>query len=318
MPKISVVIPSYNHAAYIGAAVKSVLTQTETDLELIIVDDGSTDGTMDILSGYSDPRIKIFPQTNQGAHAAINRGLRETSAEYLSILNSDDYYEPKRLEKTISVLQSDGGVGLVGSHIRIINQYGKQIGIKHGYKDSEPWLLEAPDKSFRAGLDLTDALLTENYWSTTSNYVFTRSHFENAGDFLPLRFVHDWDFALRLARLGKMVMLPEPLVCYRVHERNTIREDRAALIFEICWILAVHIPVFMSDPAFFNHTPLQKRIDQLLHSIYVYECDRVLTVLLLQNLYKDSEQALKLLEPDDLSRKMYLEFIIGKLDNNAK
>ena len=178
--------------------------------------------------------FKIFPQANQGAHAAINRGLREASAEYLSILNSDDYYEPKQLEKAISVLQSDSGVGLVGSHIRIINQYGKQIGIKHGYKDSEPWLLEAPDKSFRAGPDLTDALLTENYWATTSNYVFARSHFENAGEFLPLRFVHDWDFALRLARLGKMVMLPEPLVCYRVHERNTIREDQAVLIFEIC------------------------------------------------------------------------------------
>jgi len=312
MPIISVVIPSYNHAAYISTAVKSVITQTETDFELIVVDDGSTDGSLDILAGYSDPRLMIISQENQGAHAAINRGLREANGEYLSILNSDDYFEPNRLERAVAVLQSDPNIGLVGSYIRIIDQFGKQIGIKHGFRDSEPWALETPERSFRAGSDLTDALLTENFWATTSNFVFTRRHYEMVGEFLPLRYAHDWDFALRIARIAEMVMIPEPLVCYRVHERNTIREDKAAMIFEICWVLAVHLPHFSDNSNFYINTNKTKRVDQLLHSIFVYDCDRVLNVMLLLDLSKNEEAALNLLSPQNPLRQQFMEFIVNR------
>ncbi|NCT22276.1 cell wall biosynthesis glycosyltransferase, partial [bacterium] len=93
---------------------------------------------------------------------------------------------------------------------------------------SSPWLLEVPERSFRAGSDLHKALLTENYWSTTSNFVFPRRWFEAVGEFRPLRYAHDWDFALRMASVARMVLLPEVLMRYRVHAANTIREDRAA------------------------------------------------------------------------------------------
>ena len=114
MPEISVIIPSYNHAPYIGYAVESVFSQSYTDFELIVVEDGSTDNSLEVLSGFSDPRLRVLTQPNQGAHAAINRGLRAAMGEYLAILNSDDLYHPLRLAKMIEALKADRQVGLVG------------------------------------------------------------------------------------------------------------------------------------------------------------------------------------------------------------
>ncbi len=307
--KVSVVIPSYNHAPFVAEAVSSVLTQSEPDLALIVVDDGSTDESLEILAGFTDPRLRVITQRNQGAHAAINRGLEQARGRYLAILNSDDVYHPQRLKKIIAVLESDAGIGLAGSFIEVIDSRGQTLGVKHGYRDLEPWPLETPERSFRAGADLRAALLTENYLATTSNYVFRREWYERIGGFRPLRYTHDWDFALRMARVARLALLPEPLLRYRVHGRNTIRENQAAMIFEICWCLAVHLPQHISDDAWFNGRPAAQRIDQLLHSIYTYGCDKVLSTMLLHNLAEDEEKALRLLEPGDPGRAVYLDFI---------
>jgi len=322
LPRFSVVIPSYNHAAYIGEAIRSVLSQTEADLELIIVDDGSTDDSLNVISRFSDPRLKVFTQANQGAHAAINRGMREASGMYLAILNSDDAYHPHRLKQTSAILDTNPQVGFVGSHIEIVDSAGRPLGVKHGFNDCPPWLLEAPERSFRAGTDLKAALLTENYWSTTSNFVYRHEAYEQIGDYRPLRYTHDWDYALRLARLAPMVLLPEPLIRYRIHPSNTIRENQVAMIFEICWILAVHLPAHLSDQDFSGENQLYQYLDQLLHSIYVFNMDRVLSVMLLQKLSDNLDQALALLDPADNARQVYLDFIqthlTGQDDINSK
>ena len=312
MPKISVIIPSYNHAAYIGHAMESVFDQSLTDFELIVVDDGSTDNSLDILSSFSNLRLKILTQSNQGAHAAINRGLRAATGEYLAILNSDDQYHPFRLAKMLEVLKADSQVGLVGSYIEIIDNDGKALGIKHGYNDCSPWSLEAPERSFRAGKDLHKALLTENYWSTTSNFVFSRHWFDVVGEFHPLRYTHDWDFALRTARVSRMVLLPDVLMRYRVHASNTIRDDQAAMIFEICWCLAMHLPQHLADPTFVNLSAAPV-VDELLHSIYTFGMERVLNVMLLQCLAENQELALDLLDPGSPIRVNYLTFIRREL-----
>lgn len=312
MPEISVIIPSYNHAAYIGHAVESVFSQSHTDFELIVVDDGSTDNSLEVLSGFNDPRLRVLTQPNQGAHAAINRGLRAATGEYLAILNSDDLYHPLRLEKTLAVFKADRKVGLVGSYIDIMDQDGKSLGIKHGYTDSSPWLLESPERSFRAGNDLRKALLTENYWSTTSNFVFPRRWFDVVGEFRPLRFTHDWDFALRTAKVARIVLLPEILIRYRIHATNTIRNNRATMIFEICWCLAVHLPQHLSDPAFVDLS-VAPAVDGLLHSIYTFGLERVLSVMLLQRLAENQQLALDMLDPGNPVRANYLAFIQHEL-----
>ena len=310
---VSVVIPSYNHAAYIGEAVNSVLSQSVGDLELIVVDDGSEDDSLAILSGFTDRRLRLFHQPNQGAHAAINRGLREAKGSYLAILNSDDAYQPQRLEKLVRLLENNPAVALAGSYIQLIDHQGRALGVKHGYLDCEPWLLELPQRSFRAGADLRAALLTENYFATSSNFVFPRSWFERIGQFRPLRFTHDWDYALRLAESANVALLPEPLLKYRVHAANTIRQDQAAMFFEICWILAMHLPAYGLDRLAAGGQPLEKPIDQLLHSIYTAQCDRVLSVMLLQGLHDHLDWALDLLDPDNSVRAVYIEYIQQQL-----
>jgi glycosyltransferase involved in cell wall biosynthesis len=99
MARIAVVIPAYNHGRFVGEAVRSVLVQTIDDLELIVVDDGSTDDTLAVVEAIRDPRLRIITQRNGGTHAAINTGLRAVAAPLIAILNSDDAYEPERLAR---------------------------------------------------------------------------------------------------------------------------------------------------------------------------------------------------------------------------
>ena len=314
MPKFSIVIPSYNHRAFIGDAIQSVLSQSEGNLELIVVDDGSTDDSLEVITDYSDERLKVFPQTNRGAHAAINRGLEESSGEYLAILNSDDVYHPERLKMSQEYLEVNPQIGLMGSYIEIIDGDNKVLGIKHGYKDFEPWPIQNPGKSFRAGSDLQAALLTENYFATTSNFVFRRRIYEKVGDFRALRYAHDWDFALRIASVTGLGLLPEALIRYRIHENNTIRENLEAMIFEICWCLAVHIPRHFAKVQFYPGFTPGKRIEQLLNSVYTYDCDQVLIGMLIHGLSEDTSTAEELLEPDNEQRKKYLEYIKWKIN----
>jgi glycosyltransferase involved in cell wall biosynthesis len=312
MAKVSVVIPSYNHDQFIHEAVSSVLDQSERDLELIVVDDGSTDETLKILSDFDDRRMQVFAQQNQGAHAAINNGLQKTTGFYLSILNSDDVYPSNRLERLIAVLEEDPEISLACSYIEVIDAKGKRLGIKEGYRSLEPWALDEPEHSFRTWADLRGALFTENYLATTSNYVFRRSTYDQVGSFRKLRYAHDWDFALRVSKVGRISLLREALLRYRIHERNTIREDQAVMILEICWCLAVHLPDLMNAP-WFEEVPYAERIDVLLHSIYTFGFDRVLNVMLLQNLAVDSNKSERILDVNDPGRMMYLDFIHRQL-----
>jgi hypothetical protein len=115
-----------------------------------------------------------------------------------------------------------------------------------------------------------------------------------------------------VARQAKLVLHPEPLVRYRVHGGNTIRENQAAMIFEICWCLAVHLPEHLADRAFadISTAPI---VDELLHSIYTFGLERVLSVMLLQRLSENQPQALDLLAPNHPVRATYLAFIQREL-----
>ncbi|MEM4655218.1 MAG: glycosyltransferase [Thermosphaera sp.] len=314
MPKVSIIIPSYNHANYIEAAIQSVLTQTYGDLQVIVVDDGSTDESSSILQRLTNEKVQVVFQQNRGAHAAINRGLSMAEGKYLAILNSDDVYVPQRLEKAISILDANPEVGLVSSYIEIIDSKGKSLGIKQGYKNCHPWSLERPDKSFRALDSLKLALVTENYLATTSNYIFPRATYEKVGEFRPLRYTHDWDFALRLARIAEIYMIEEPLLKYRVHPKNTIKEDKATMIFEICWTIAVNVPILLKERPFQDNNLERNLVDLLLNSLFTYHCENVLSVMLLHSLHTDEILALSLLQPENPDRLFYLEAIHRTLE----
>lgn len=314
--RVSVAVPSYNHARFVGAAVESVLSQDVDGLEVVVVDDGSKDDSLEVLAGIRDPRLRVVAQENRGAHIAIDRALRESTGAVLAILNSDDRFLPGRLREALAVLDDAPDVGLVGSWLEVVDAEGRPIAVKEGFANLDPWPVPEPARTFKAEGDLRLPLLMQNYWATTSNYVFPRRSYERHGPMRPLRFAHDWDFALRVQRAERAHLIPRPLLQYRVHGSNTIRTDRAAMVYEVCWMMAVHLPRYVADG--FWDTDLARRTDQLLQSIHVYRCDSVFWGMLLQVHFGPVGREEALLDPADASRQLYLDEIRGRLEADSE
>ncbi|WP_392533148.1 glycosyltransferase family 2 protein [Nostoc sp. C117] len=120
-PKVSVIIPAYNTEAYIEKAIKSALEQTLNDIEVIVVDDGSTDKTVEVAKSFSDQRLKVIVnEQNLGAAGARNRALRAAQGEWIAVLDSDDWYAPERLEKLVS-LANEKNADMIADDLYLIN-----------------------------------------------------------------------------------------------------------------------------------------------------------------------------------------------------
>jgi glycosyltransferase involved in cell wall biosynthesis len=123
MPRISVVIPSYNHEKYLRECLQSVLIQTFPDFEIIITDDGSSDRSVDVIKEFKDQRIHLYiHSTNKGACIALNNCIRNSSGEYIAVLNSDDAWEPAKLEKQMDFLDNHPEIAAVFSKATFINE----------------------------------------------------------------------------------------------------------------------------------------------------------------------------------------------------
>lgn len=129
MKKVSVVIPVYTVEKYIADAVQSVLEQTYKELEVIVVDDGTPDASIEICQQFTDPRIKIIHQNNRGASAARNNGIRHAQGDYIAFLDGDDTWVPEKLEKHISHLESSPNVGVSFSYCAFVDENGKPLGL---------------------------------------------------------------------------------------------------------------------------------------------------------------------------------------------
>jgi glycosyltransferase involved in cell wall biosynthesis len=231
MSTISVVIPSYNHARFVAAAIRSVLDQDHSDVELVIIDDGSTDGSPAVirqtLVKYPGRRITFHQQANAGAHAAISRGLSLATGRCLTILNSDDLFDRDRLGKMLGALPRDGEfIGF--SMLRFIDdddqELGPESGIGRWYHKALHEAALCPTVGY--------GLLRNNFSVTSGNLVFSRSLYERVGDFAPFRMCHDWDFLMRATHRVEPVFVQEPLISYRVHAANTLHSTQHLLLEE--------------------------------------------------------------------------------------
>lgn len=280
---VSVVIPSYNHAPYIKEAIESVLNQTYQPIELIVIDDGSKDDSVEVIKTIIDDRMQLIQQTNRGAHLTINKGLELAKGDYLSILNSDDIYCPDRIASMMKVFSESPDIDLISSYIEVIDKHGKEIAVKKGWLNLEPWSLPNNTVNFKATNDFMLNLLTSNFISTTSNILFKKSLYQRIGGMRNLRFAHDWDFFLRACIAGKCAQIEKPLIKYRVHDSNTIHTHRAWMLFEINLIMAIYLTK-LSDKVFsnVNNTMLmQENLAQLLGSINTQGNDKILWVLMM-------------------------------------
>ena len=126
MPLVSVIMPSYNHAKFIDAAIQSILDQTFQDYEIVITDDCSTDNSIEKIKKFTDPRIRLFHfAVNQGAASAANNSIREAQGKYIALLNSDDVFVPDRLEKQVRYLEEHPEIGAVFGQIELIDEEGR-------------------------------------------------------------------------------------------------------------------------------------------------------------------------------------------------
>ena len=222
-PLISVVIPAYNHERFVGEAIESVLAQSCADLELIVVDDGSTDRTAEVIQGYTDGRLHYYYQENQDAFNTINRGIGLAKGSYICILNSDDVYETSRLETLVAVLEDRNCVCTFSDVIPIADDGVHLADPNFGWNI---WHQKNRDFYFECG-DLYTAFLKGNFMVTTSNLFMTAEAARKVGPFCSLRYLHDYDFIFRM-----MNTFPEQvyyaadlqLLRYRIHRGNTLGE----------------------------------------------------------------------------------------------
>ena len=222
-PLVSVVIPAYNHERFIAAAMDSVLDQSLNDLELIIVDDGSTDNTAAIIKGYDDPRVSYTWQENQDAYNTINRGMGMARGHYIAILNSDDVYTLDRLEKLERFCRAHSADCVFTDVIPISDDGEAFTDPAFGWNQ---WH-EGNRTFYRQQQDIYAGFLHGNFMVTTSNLFMTREAAHRVGDFAPIRYLHDYDFIFRMMLAhpdGVHYLENEKLLYYRIHSGNTLSE----------------------------------------------------------------------------------------------
>ena len=215
MTTVSVIIPSHNAAAYIAQTVASVLAQTMPDLELLLVDDGSTDSTVAIVAALGDARVRVMQQANGGVCKARNRGIAEARSPFICLLDHDDWWLPNKLQRQLEVLAQQPQAGVAYSSF------------ERWYADPATGLFPPPEGfDFSATPDDIDADFSGwvhhqfllDCWMLTSTSMFRREVFARCGNFdESLPFSEDWDLWLRVARSFQFVQLRRPTTLYRMH-----------------------------------------------------------------------------------------------------
>jgi glycosyltransferase involved in cell wall biosynthesis len=200
--RLSVVIPAYNAAATVGEAIDSVLAQTYADFELVVVDDGSTDETAQIVAARDDPRVRCVRTENRGVAAARNHGIELTSGELVAFLDADDAWQPEKLERQHLALTTTPSIGLSFTSAALVDDDLETIGLDDAVEYA----------------DYTEQLLlTGNILSAGGSSVMARrSVIDQVGGFDPqLSQCADWDLWLRLSLVTRFAVIHEPLVLYR-------------------------------------------------------------------------------------------------------
>ena len=213
IPRVSVITPTFNRAGFIEEAVASVLAQTVSDFEMLIVDDGSTDNTREVLEPYlEDGRVRYFYQENQGQSVARNRGLVESRGQYLCFIDSDNAWETDKLERQLTFMDEHPEVDVVYGDIITIDEGSHEIG---------------RDNMSRFSGQITGSLLRDNFVSINTSMV-RRHCFDQMGGFNEKdRLAEDYDLWLRYSTRFNFHYLPGYFARYRVMA-DQISSDKTA------------------------------------------------------------------------------------------
>jgi glycosyltransferase involved in cell wall biosynthesis len=244
-PKVTVFIPVYNAEKYLKECLDSILTQTFTDFELLLIDDGSTDGSAAIIAGISDSRIRyVKNEKNLGIARTRNRGLELARGEYIAFIDSDDISVPQRLEKQVAFMDANPQVGICGGWVQEL------------YPDGT--LIKGELRQYPAG----DAEIREMmYWNCplwNPSVIMRKAVIDAHGIRHNTEFISasDFDLFVKIGKVSSMANLPEIMHLYRRHEnqitsRRTFEANRNASLLRIGLILdeiKKHVPGITYDP----------------------------------------------------------------------
>lgn len=207
VPSVSVVLPAYNCEKYIAKAIESVLHQTFTDLELIIINDGSTDRTEEVIKSFSDPRILYqVNNTNKGLVFTLNKGIDIAKGSYIARMDGDDICHPERLAKQKAFLDQNEEIAIIASTIDFINDKNENNGV---------WEL---DRQTITPEQIKKAMLRQNCIAHPT--VMIRTEILKKLKYKEYqKNIEDYDLWLRLLNRGyKIAKLDEPLLLYRMHD----------------------------------------------------------------------------------------------------
>lgn len=241
LPTVAIIVPSYRHAAFVSDCLHSVHAQSYGPLELVVVDDASDDGTAEQVEALLTPafrarftRSTLLRNTqNLGAHATINRGIAESRAPYLAILNSDDLYHPERITRLMAALHSHGSE-LAFSLVDVRRSDAPDAPLPEFFRLMPLRQKLALHHDPSTGL----ALLRANIAISTGNFLFSRRLFDLVGPFQPLRYCHDWDFLLQALFFTEPAAVEEVLYTYRLHGHNSFASLGGVLEAETAAVIA--------------------------------------------------------------------------------
>ena len=209
-PEITVIVPIYNGAAYLTETLQSILSQTFTEYELLVIDDGSTDNSVDIVRTLKDERIRLIQKNNTGLCHTMNLGIAEAKAPYIARSDQDDVSFPNRLERQLRVMEDNPDALGVFSYVT-------KLGSKRTWSNTDKYVM-APGK-------LKEYQPIEDGSMLCSTMFIRTAALRSIGGFRQVYYpVDDWDMECRLAQAGKVLVMCEPLIAYRFQANsNTYR-----------------------------------------------------------------------------------------------
>lgn len=290
-PLISVIMPVYNGELYLKEAIESILAQTFADFEFIIIDDGSTDNTADIINSYKDQRIKYFRNdVNQGVAKSLNKGLETAQAEFIARMDADDISLPSRFQKQIEYLNEHLEIGVLGSWTQFIDEKGDFIS------------LLSPPTSHAV---IVWALLFANCM-THASVVFRRKLIKEIGGYTQdALYGEDYHLWVRMGRITRLANLDEVLVYKRLHghtiESRFSKEQEQARARIVRWAISGVLNRNISDEEFLAIDRLNQNM--AFRSFYERKLAAGLIVSLVKNFFSQ-----RTLSPGE-RRKVYADAI---------
>ncbi|MBN3895829.1 MAG: glycosyltransferase [Nostoc sp. NOS(2021)] len=219
LPIISVIIPAYNSEKTIKETIQSVLNQNFTDFELIVINDGSQDSTLEVVTQIQDPRIKVFSYSNAGGNVSRNRGLDRAGGEFVSFLDADDLWTPDKLQSQLKALQENVTAKVAYSWTDYIDENSEIV---------------LSGKRINVNENVYEKLLLNNFLENGSNPLICRKALITLGGFdESLSAAQDWDMWLRLASKFDFICVPSVQILYRISANsissNLVRQEKYCL-----------------------------------------------------------------------------------------